>query len=505
MVIHQIIWVRRIRDCRVRAIGKYDPRATSAGDADYPRVTSVRDADYLRVTPIIGKLLRAVLYTVAAAVLCLTGFALSSESGEYSDDSYAIKSRKVINGEFLNASSYVGADSYSAGSDADERSNITVTEQGRYEVIQGRAGTVTVSGAGCVVHVLEGAYALKIELTESARGSRVIIDGIADEINVSCIDVCLTGTGRADTIRLNRIGTVIVCKCDCIIDAADRGLSGAAVSIEAPDVLAAGEALIARCRIDDAEQGKACRIIWYIDGTEVMTDQIVTGTALPAMTHLYVYERYMEELSSVRVVISYESAFGEKYEISDEVSVKLQNYNIEHWTQRDAPQVLNKVTTGYKGDFTLEWAMNNDLTEYEKEVWINAKGYASDSDYLIWISIAYQRVNIFEGSEKNWELIRSFIVGTGAPGSGTATGVCKTTYKQKDGWTTSKYTVRPVVRFRQGTGYAFHSRLYYPKDTGRLIDSRIGFPISHGCVRMYDEDIWYIYDNIPDGTTVVIF
>jgi len=483
MTSRQILRGRNVRDTGVRANDAHKPGARS----------------------ITGRLLRAVVYSAAASVLCFTGVALSSESGEHISNSEFIESRKVIPGVFLGAASIGGTDVSSTGVDADNIADIRISEQGRYTVVPDNAGTVTVSGAGCVVHVPEGVCVRKIELTESAGGSRVILDGIADEIEVSCLDAWLMGTGSIEALRLNRTGTKIACRYDSIIDAADRGLSGAAVSINAPAVLAAGETLVAKCSIANAEYGKTCSITWYIDGAEVMTDQIVIGASVPAMTHAYVYERYMEENSAVRVVICYESAFGEQYEISDEVYIKLQNYNIEHWTQRDAPQVLGKVTTGYKGDFTLEWANNNDLTEYEKEVWINAKGYASDSDYLIWVSIAYQRVNIFEGSEKNWELIRSSIVGTGAPGSGTATGVCKTTYKQKDGWTTSKYTVRPVVRFRQGTGYAFHSRLYYPKDTGRLIDARIGFPVSHGCIRMYDEDIWFIYDNIPDGTTVVIF
>jgi lipoprotein-anchoring transpeptidase ErfK/SrfK len=81
--------------------------------------------------------------------------------------------------------------------------------------------------------------------------------------------------------------------------------------------------------------------------------------------------------------------------------------------------------------------------------------------------------------------------------------VWKTTYKQKDGWTTSTYTVRPVVRFKGG-GYAFHSRLYRP-GTWTLSDPSIGFPVSHGCVRMLQDDIQWVFDNIPGGTTVVIY
>jgi lipoprotein-anchoring transpeptidase ErfK/SrfK len=94
-------------------------------------------------------------------------------------------------------------------------------------------------------------------------------------------------------------------------------------------------------------------------------------------------------------------------------------------------------------------------------------------------------------------------VASGAPSSRTPVGVYYTTYKLAGGWTTSTYTCRPVVGFKQGSGYAFHSRLYYP-NSSRLTDASIGYPKSHGCIRMYDEDINYIYDYIPLNTTVVV-
>ena len=77
------------------------------------------------------------------------------------------------------------------------------------------------------------------------------------------------------------------------------------------------------------------------------------------------------------------------------------------------------------------------------------------------------------------------------------------TYKQTN-WTTESYTCRPIVRFYPNTGYAFHSRLYYP-GTDHIKDASMGFPVSHGCVRMMDEGINWIYNNIPTKTTVVIY
>ena len=170
----------------------------------------------------------------------------------------------------------------------------------------------------------------------------------------------------------------------------------------------------------------------------------------------------------------------------------------------DVDRILGMVSYTYKGDFTLAWAEAHDYEDYEKEIWINAKGYSSKTGYLIWINLAMQRVNIFQGSHGNWELVYSCIVGTGRPGNGTPVGVYDTTYKLAAGWTTGSYTCRPVVGFRLGSGYAFHSRLYYP-NSSTLKDPSIGFPVSAGCIRMYDEDINYIYNEIPLGTTVVVY
>ena len=130
--------------------------------------------------------------------------------------------------------------------------------------------------------------------------------------------------------------------------------------------------------------------------------------------------------------------------------------------------------------------------------------YSSNTNYLVWINRAYQHVNVFTGSKGNWKLTKSFIVGTGAASTPTPVGVTTVSYKLKAGWTTGTYTVRPVVGFYPGTGYAFHSRLCYP-GTSTEYDFSSGYPVSHGCVRMKHNDINWIYNNVPIGSTVVIF
>lgn len=166
-----------------------------------------------------------------------------------------------------------------------------------------------------------------------------------------------------------------------------------------------------------------------------------------------------------------------------------------------ASKITNKITSTYSGDYTQKY--NIDYSTGLKESYINGKGYSSKTKYLVWVSRQNQKVYVFSGSKQNWKLIKTFICGTGADKTPTPTGVTYITYREK-GWNHDTYSCKPVVRFYPNTGYAFHSRLYYPNYNG-LKDKRIGFPISAGCVRMLDTDITYLYKNIPNNSTVVIY
>ncbi|MBE6050461.1 MAG: hypothetical protein E7214_07350 [Clostridium sp.] len=52
-------------------------------------------------------------------------------------------------------------------------------------------------------------------------------------------------------------------------------------------------------------------------------------------------------------------------------------------------------------------------------------------------------------------------------------------------------------------GYYYHSILY--NSTGAyIIDGRLGKALSHGCIRLETNNAKWIYENIPDDTTVII-
>ena len=143
---------------------------------------------------------------------------------------------------------------------------------------------------------------------------------------------------------------------------------------------------------------------------------------------------------------------------------------------------------------------SNDYTAEDKLDFVNKNGYSSPTKYLIWISQYTQRVNIYQGSKGNWKLIRTCRVATGTHITQTPRGVFKITYKEK-GWYYTNTCVHKIVHFAGRN--SLHSRIYYYN--GKLSSATIGRPASHGCVRMYMEDITYIYNNMPKGTTVVSY
>ena len=54
------------------------------------------------------------------------------------------------------------------------------------------------------------------------------------------------------------------------------------------------------------------------------------------------------------------------------------------------------------------------------------------------------------------------------------------------------------------SGRAFHSRLKNYAD-GSLYSDAIGYPASHGCVRMMDDGVQFIWDYCPIGTAVIVY
>ena len=142
-----------------------------------------------------------------------------------------------------------------------------------------------------------------------------------------------------------------------------------------------------------------------------------------------------------------------------------------------------------------------DYSKEAKEYYVNKlKPQSSTTDYLIWVSLYTQHVNIFKGSKGNWKLIHSYSCSSGK--NSTPTPVGNLTVTKKDGtWWFSNYYCHHVTNIDESR--AFHSR---PTNYDNTIhDYAMGKPASNGCIRMTDEGCTWIYNNIPVGTTVHLF
>ena len=386
--------------------------------------------------------------------------------------------------------------------------NVEITATGRtIHLYSIDADTLIVSGADNTI-VMDGDVD-SVRLTHSALNTKLTLNGKVGDMVVAGRGSKVDGKGKAESVDTQAVDCEIKLEAASKTETIDQGLAGVAVEMGVPTSVKPGGSLTTQVKFTGVSANKVCSAQWYQDGKPIEgfgNDSFnLSSDAVSRHTSYFTFTKNMQKSVTMGFKLTYYNpSTGETEQVSAEKTVPIENYSDEWYYQRDVDRVLKLVSSTYKGNYTAKYAIDGDYQPYEKEVFVNAKGYSSNSNYLIWINRAYQHVNVFTGSKGNWKLHKSFLVGTGASATATPTGLTTVSYKSAGGWTTSTYTVKPVVGFYPGTGYAFHSRLYYPGTT-TISDASIGYPISHGCIRMYDQDVQWIYNNIPVGTTVAIF
>ena len=385
--------------------------------------------------------------------------------------------------------------------------NVEITASNRTIVLEGMsANAVTITGSGNTILLKGDAGTVSVL---NGKNNHISLTGTVGTLVLAGKNTEVGGTGKIGTADIRSVGCTVTAAADNTIDNIDPGLSGVQIHMTVPAKVAAGGSLTTKVSFSGVQEGTVCKAIWYQDGTPIKgctNDNFeLTNDKVSSHVSTFTFNKNMKTSVKMGFKLLYNNpSTGETEEITAEKTVPIENYSAEWYAQRDAAAILNQVSSVYRGNYTTSYAVNNDYSTTTKEVWINAKGYSSTTNYLVWINRAYQHVNVFTGSKGNWKLTKSFIVGTGAADTPTPVGVTKVTYKLKAGWTTGTYTVRPVVGFYPDTGYAFHSRLCYP-NTDTEYDFSSGYPVSHGCVRMKHDDINWIYNNVPIGSTVVIY
>ncbi|MCD7981955.1 MAG: L,D-transpeptidase family protein [Clostridiales bacterium] len=129
-----------------------------------------------------------------------------------------------------------------------------------------------------------------------------------------------------------------------------------------------------------------------------------------------------------------------------------------------------------------------------------AMQYSSPTQYLIMVDRDSHKVGIFKGSKGKWEYLYKWDCANGKASTPTVAGVFSV---QNKGYYFDSGSSRCYWWTQFYGNYLFHSVLY--TKSGTLQDGRVGMALSHGCVRLKIENAKWIYDNVPRGTTVVVY
>ncbi|MBR0468641.1 MAG: L,D-transpeptidase [Mogibacterium sp.] len=128
-------------------------------------------------------------------------------------------------------------------------------------------------------------------------------------------------------------------------------------------------------------------------------------------------------------------------------------------------------------------------TGEEATRFVNDRGLTSNTKYLIWVNPYTQKDYIFTGSKGNWKLVTGpMVVSTGKASKPTATGSTNINRKMKSQhgvptWSVTRY-------------FSLH---------GKQSSWVLGWPRSGACVRHYNSNAKWIYNNCPLKTRVFVY
>ena len=139
--------------------------------------------------------------------------------------------------------------------------------------------------------------------------------------------------------------------------------------------------------------------------------------------------------------------------------------------------------------------------EQSDPVYWDAQGYYSPTSWLLMVNCTECSLTILKGSQGNWHKYDKYLVGVGRwenPSKHGVWSVGARGYSFGGGDYTCYYWVQYY------NDYLFHTVPCW-RDTFDIKDNRLGEHVSAGCVRQpFDKAIW-LYNNIPSGTTVVVY
>ncbi len=140
------------------------------------------------------------------------------------------------------------------------------------------------------------------------------------------------------------------------------------------------------------------------------------------------------------------------------------------------------------------------ITPEQRAMNERVSGLSSPTSYLLAVDTTNCFVGVYRGSQGNWQNNAYWACAPGAAATPTVKGVF---HVGSRGYAFGHgYTCYYWVQFYKD--YLFHSIKYW-EGTFNVQDGTLGSPKSLGCVRLAIENAKWIYDNVPTGTTVVVY
>ncbi|MPQ42562.1 L,D-transpeptidase [Clostridium tarantellae] len=134
---------------------------------------------------------------------------------------------------------------------------------------------------------------------------------------------------------------------------------------------------------------------------------------------------------------------------------------------------------------------------------INEFGINSLTNHLVFVNISEQKTYIFNGTKDKWSLEKEFLCSTGIEGKETPVGEFKV--ETRAPWFFSEKYGQGGKYYVQFMGnYLFHS-IPFDRDQETILDYTLGEPASHGCIRLAVDDAKWLYDNVKDGSKIIIY
>ncbi len=146
---------------------------------------------------------------------------------------------------------------------------------------------------------------------------------------------------------------------------------------------------------------------------------------------------------------------------------------------------VKDLCTGAQGDYSKEtklWYVNE------------RRNLTSPTKVLIWVSLDKQRVNVFNGSKGNWELVKVMPCSTGKVDSPSKAGLHRCDFVTK--------VFRNCVYYVEYAGSGIHK---WARSDYKDIKKIGKHTVSQSCIRLRTHHAKWLYKHTPVKTTILVW